>query len=115
MTELQDLYITDSDISQSILTIEKAKLRQKQFAAESLEMQKKIESEIPAKVKTDKLTDKQKQYGDLSKKVAIKINDRTTIYVDRDKIDGAKERWLERYNELYNKTYRRGINVNNNR
>ena len=115
MNELQDEYYNDNRISQSVMTIQKTKIKEKQDATEALEMQKKIESEIPIKVNTEKLTDKQKKCGDVSKKVAVKINEKTIIFVDPDNVEAAKERWLERHEEAFRNTFRKGINVNNNR
>lgn len=114
MNELQDEYINDNRITQSLSITEKQKIRDRVKEKESYEMQKKIEKEIPNPKKNRKITDEELRRGDISKKVSIRINEKTVIYVDPDKIETAKENWLKRHDEAYKNTFKKGIDVTRN-
>lgn len=69
-------------------------IREKLYNHDCIETQLKLEK-VVYKPLGEKLKSEVKQKGDISKKVAVKIDKNTTIYVLPENVEGAVERWLE--------------------
>ena len=93
----------------------KRKLIEKTQAEACKDIQISIERVIIRPHGNKNISPEKLKMGETKNKVAVKLNKNTTIYVDPEKVEQAKERWLENYNKFQAKDYRRGINVSNNR
>ena len=76
--------------------------REKIYANDCLIEQIKVERVVYSP-KASTISDQRKSLGNVKNKVAVRVDNRTVIYVDPSKIENAKENWLKSREETNNK------------